>query len=158
VRFGTTETPLLLSSDTNPVIGNVVDVRSDRRLLELEANLVIPAAAELHWLVLEQRGKFIFEVRFEQVTTTASGSGFFSSGPLDFTLQAGKHYALAVYIETGSDVSAYKTTDPSLPSPSFGRARACIHGSRYGEDGLDATFFNGVIGCQWDMRATTELP
>lgn len=136
------------------LVGNVIDVHSDRRLLELQIYLTLATTGDLHWLVYEQTGELGFQQLFEQLTTAQSGSGFFSSGALDVTLEAGRHYLLAVEI-TGTEATGYTALAPATPGPSFGHSRADIQGSRLGAGLNDHSYRVEQLEA---MRLTTELP
>jgi hypothetical protein len=149
--LGAAESPFTL--DSGAVVGNVLDVHSDRRLLEVEASLKLDAAADLHWLVFEQLDELNFQVRYEQVAAASSGSRFFSSGPLDYTLEAGKHYLLAVQVEGSSWVADEAAA--AVADPSFARARVSINGTRNGSALGD---YSSRTAYRFAVRVTTELP
>jgi hypothetical protein len=136
------------------LVGNVIDVHSNRRLLELQIYLTLATSGDLHWLVYKQTGELGFQQLFEQLTTAQSGSGFFSSGALDVTLEAGEHYLLAVEI-TGTEAIGYTAVAPPTPAPSFGHSRADIQGSRLGAGLNDHSYRVDRLEA---MRLTTELP
>lgn len=79
----------------NTFWGTVLDVRSPRKLTELQQWIAFATTRQLRWMVFEQVGSQ-FMLRADKTTTEASGAGFVSSGPLsfDYQLEAGKHYAL----------------------------------------------------------------
>jgi hypothetical protein len=103
----------------SPFVGNLIDVRSARKLTELQMFLVFSTSSDLHWLVLEQVGNELVP-RAETMTTNANSSGFVSSGPLsfDYQLEVGKRYALGVMMPSNS--IGYNDLEPVVGNPSFG--------------------------------------
>jgi hypothetical protein len=138
--------------EPNLALGNVFDVHSDRRLLELELYLVIAAPVQVRWIVFEEADGY--RVRVEQTTQHQPGSGFVSSGPLGYTLEAGRHYLLGVQILGASaDVSVDELS--STVTTSFGRPRASMLGSSDGGVLVDPAYYQNRL---YTMRLTTELP
>ena len=100
--------------------GDVIDVRSPRKLTELQFWLAFASTRQLHWMVFEQvDSQFI--LRADKITTEATGAGFVSSGALsfDYPLEAGKRYAMGIAIAGGDSVVVYQDA-PFETKPSFG--------------------------------------
>jgi hypothetical protein len=134
------------------MMGDAVEMHSSRKLVELQANLVLAAARELRWVIYEQSGNS-FVARIDKVVPSQSGSGFFSSGPLSYTLQAGKRYLLAVVVSGGNAVAFYDTAPWNLEL-SFGTPIGRV-----------ATYYSPTVSADYyyqehlyQMRVTTELP
>jgi hypothetical protein len=135
---------------TGQVLGNSIDVLSTRKLTKLEARLVIAGALDLHWQVYE-RTPAGYVSKHDNVVTDQTGSGYFSSGPIDVTLTAGKRYVLAISTTQG-DLVAYFDEVPLSPTPSFGRFYAAV-------DAPSASpFFDSYSNSarSYDWRTTTQ--
>ena len=98
-------------------LGDVVAVRSPRKLTEIAMWLVFPAARDLRWAVYEQVGND-FISRVEKTSTVANGTGFVGSGPLSYQLEAGKRYAFGV--EVSGESVGFSDSLPFAKDPSFG--------------------------------------
>lgn len=133
-------------------IGDVIDVSSSRKLTELEANLVLVASRELRWVVFEQVGSN-FVARIDKIVSNQSGSGYFSSGPLDYTLQANKRYLLAVVVTGGGYVALYDTAPWTDLDLSFGNPLGST--AFYYSATLYVDYYQERL---YQMRVTTELP
>ena len=134
------------------VLGDAVEMHSNRKLVSIEANLVLAAARELRWVVYEQTGTS-FVARIDKVVPNQSGTGFFSSGALNYTLKAGKRYLLAVAV-TGGNAIAYYDTAPWSMDLSFGSPLGRI-----------VTYYASTVSADYyyqeylyQIRVTTELP
>jgi len=115
--IGQPETKIELSG-SSPYVGNVVDVRSARKLTALQTWLALPAPGEVRWIIYEQVGNQ-FVLRADKTTlVTSNAAGFVSSGPLDYRLEEGKRYALGVSVPTGSIANLAET--PWLAALSLG--------------------------------------
>jgi hypothetical protein len=79
-----------------------------------------------------------------------SGSGYFSSGPLDYTLVAGQRYVLGVISDSGT-VAAHYDAAPWSASTSFARIAGGI--ATY----ASPTVFSGAIDKAriYDLRIST---
>jgi hypothetical protein len=134
------------------VIGDAIEMHSARKLVEIEANLVLASARELRWVIYEQSGSN-FVARIDKVVSNQSGTGFFSSGPISYTLTAGKRYLVAVAI-TGGNAIAYYDTKPWNLDLSFGvplgRAFNYYSPTLYADYHYQERLYQ--------MRLTTELP
>lgn len=148
--LGIAETAETLSAGF--VLGDVIEVHSARKLTELEANLVLASPRELRWVIYEQTGGN-FVARLDKLTSNQSGAGFFSSGPLDYTLKAGKRYLLAL-TAAGGNVVAYYDSAPWSRGVSFGTLQGRISG--YYSATLSANYYYQEHLSQ--MRVTTALP
>ncbi|HYP97354.1 MAG TPA: hypothetical protein VER96_01685 [Polyangiaceae bacterium] len=138
-----------LAGDT--YVGNVVSVQSARKLTELQAWLRRDTAHDLRWIIFEQVDNQLIS-RAETTAPAASGSGFVSSGPLDFRLEAGKRYALGVALPL--DVVAQTTTQAPI---SFGSVLGTAVADPDVTTSVElATAFSG--GSALYMKVTTEAP
>ncbi len=100
------------------VMGDVIQVTSARKVTEMQMNLVLAAPRELRWVIFEQSGSN-FIARIDKVVSNVSGTGFLSSGPISYTLKAGKSYLFAVAVSGGNSI-AYFDTAPFTANSSFG--------------------------------------
>jgi len=129
----------------------VIQVTSARKLTEIQANLVLAAARELRWVVYEQTGQN-FVARIDKVVSNQSGTGFVSSGPINYSLKAGKTYALGVAISGGNFISYYDAA-PFGMTASFGTLLGRT------EQGYSSTLSAYTdSGACYQMKFTTELP
>lgn len=141
----------IVSYELPRLIGNSIDVHSSRKLTQLEANLVLGGTRDLHWMVYERvDGSSSYVIKLDKVISGQTGSGYFSSGPIDVTLQAGSRYVLAVMTGSGS-VAVYFDAPPLTPSPSFGRFVAGI-AAPPDYPYLD---YYGYVDRSFDFRVTT---
>jgi len=101
----------------SPYVGNVIDVRSARKLTGIEMLLVFTSPRDVRWMIYEQVGSE-FIPRAEKTTSIASSTGFISSGPLSYQLQAGKHYALGAIMP--GDSIGFNANLSLEQNPSFG--------------------------------------
>lgn len=105
---------------SNYVIGDVIQVNSARKLTEMQMNLVLPAPRELRWVVFEETSQSLYTAKQDWISSNQTGSGYFSSGPISFSLKAGKTYLFAVAITGGNTSIAYLDTAPFTLNASFG--------------------------------------
>ncbi len=100
-------------------VGNLIDVRSSRKLTELQMWLAFSSPRDLHWVLYEQVGEQLI-TRADKLTSSASSTGFVSSGPLSFNyqLEAGKRYAFGMII--AADCVGFDDVLPFAGNPSFG--------------------------------------
>jgi hypothetical protein len=99
---------------------NIVRVESARKLTTIEAYFSLPASRTLTWVVYEQTNANQlgqYDLAYQK-TTTGTGQGFQSSGPVSFALKAGKTYAIGVSVGGGSFFYFFDTT-VGAPSLSF---------------------------------------
>jgi hypothetical protein len=139
----------------NQVIGNFINVHTPRSLSSIEAYLELPASRTVRWLVYEKQATptyyVSYQLKFDKVTL-ASGTGFQSSGAMNFKLEANKTYLVGLQITTGSYV-AYWARIQKSHALSFGVATAST-----------TTFFvtSGALyptpGELYYMRFVTSLP
>lgn len=135
------------------VLGDAIEMHSARKLVELEANLVLASPRELRWVVYEQSGSN-FIARIDKVVSNQSGTGFFSSGPLNYTLKAGRRYLVAVAV-TGGNAIAYYDRAPWNLKLSFGSPLGRV--LTYYSPTLSADYYY-YQEYLYQMRVTTELP
>jgi hypothetical protein len=114
--IGKAESLEVISAST--AVGDVIDVDSTRKLTELQMQLVLAGPRELRWIVYELSGQ-TFVAKIDQVVSSLAGTGFFSSGALNFRLTAGKRYLLAVVV-SGGDAVDYIDSSPFTGEVSFG--------------------------------------
>lgn len=141
------------SIGTNGLLGDVVDVRSARKVTELRTYMSLSSAREVRWLIYQLVGRS-FVSKLEKVTAAAVMTGFVSSGPLSFQLEAGQRYLLAVVVSAGDGESslAFTSYDRSL---SFGGVAGRVAGS-YAEL-VDTSSFRDDDGV-YRMQVVTEAP
>lgn len=133
------------------LLGNVIQVTSARKVTEIQMNLVLAAPRELRWVIFEQSGAN-FVGRIDKVTSSVSGTGFLSSGPISYALKAGKTYLFGVAISGGNAI-AYFDTAPFTGSASFGGVLGRIDNPYAStiQPYVDASYL-------YQMKLTTELP
>jgi hypothetical protein len=142
----------LSSQPSGTVFGDVIDVTSNRRLTQLEANMVLAGSRDLRWVVFELVDNY-YVSRYDKVVLDQSASGYSSSGPLSYTLKAGKRYLLGVAVSGGGAVPYYDAT-PWQPEVSFGKVVG----------GLATTYstsfysYYSNAALVYDLKVTTELP
>jgi hypothetical protein len=95
-----------------------------------------------------------FVARIDKITSSQAGSGFFSSGPLSYTLKAGRRYLLAVAV-TGGNAVAYYDTAPWNLDLSFGSPLGRIVSYYSSNISADYYYYQEYL---YQMRVTTELP
>jgi hypothetical protein len=133
------------------LLGDVVDVSSDRKVTEMSINMVLAAPRELRWVIYEYVNNQ-FVARIDKITPNVSGSGFVSSGPISYSIKAGKRYVFGVAVNGGNAI-AYYDTGPFSSATSFGRALGYV-----------ATSYSPTIEGWYDsvyllqMKVTTEAP
>jgi hypothetical protein len=115
--LGSTEE--LDSFASGQLIGDVVEVTSDRVLTKLEASLVLAGTRDLRFSVFELVGGY-FEPRYDKVVRQEAASGWLGSGELSYPLRAGRRYLFAVSATLGGFVGSYDLA-PFPRGPSFGR-------------------------------------
>jgi hypothetical protein len=135
---------------SSQLVGDVVDIYSTRKLTELQMQLVLAGPRELRWIVYELTGQS-FVAKIDKIVSAAAGAGFISSGPLSFTLTAGKRYVLGVVVSGGDAIDYYD----SVPFPGkvsfgtvLGRVLVYYPGS-FDVFNVDANFVS-------QMKVTTE--
>ncbi len=136
----------------SPYVGNMIEVRSSRKLTELQMALVFTSPRDLRWMVFEQVGDE-FVLRAETMTTSASSSGFVSSGPLNYPLDVGKRYALGVMMP--SDCIGYNDTQPVGGNPSFGSVLGSVMAFSDDSFSVASSFVAYTVSY---MKVTTESP
>jgi hypothetical protein len=133
--------------------GNLLEVRSTRKLSELRMWLVFSSQRQLRWLVYEQSGSS-FVPKVDKLVTVPSSTGVVSSGAGSFSyqLQAGKRYAIGVVV-SGDAVSAYDSA-PFAGNPSFGTLLGRMVGTYPGAFTANESFMADVIV---HMQVVTSL-
>jgi len=138
--------------ESSYLIGDAVEMDSNRKVIEIEANLVLAAPRELRWVIYEQSGT-TFVARIDKIVSNQSGTGFFSSGPMSYTLKAGKRYLLAVAVSGGNAVAFYDAAPWNL-NLSFGNPLGRV-GSYYASTISADYYYQEYL---YQMRVTTALP
>jgi len=132
---------------SSSLIGDLIEVRSDRTLTQIEAYLALQGSHALTWLVYEGDKSQLSLVA--SIGTTGTGTGFQTSGSLSYALKAGKSYLLAVSV-VGSYVAYYSSqTEASLLS--FGLADGA-YSSSYVPSEVSPY---GSSGSLYEFRLTT---
>jgi hypothetical protein len=103
---------------SNELIGNVLLVQTARKLTLIEAPISVPVPRAMVWAVYEQTNSDLqgeFDLKFQK-TSTATGTGFQSSGAISVQLEAGKTYFIGVSATDGSFAYYYDyvTGTPAL--------------------------------------------
>jgi hypothetical protein len=115
----------LTSQSAGYLVADLIDVSSDRKLSELQAQLALAAPRTLHWVILEAKGGSFAEKVLEVTTSAQAGSGAYSSGDLNFVLKAGKAYVIGVGAQEGG-FAPYVDAAPFERRISFGRCRGSV--------------------------------
>ncbi len=133
------------------VMGDAIQVSSARKVTEMQMNLVLAAPRELRWVIFEQSGQN-FIARVDKVISNVSGTGFLSSGPISYSLKAGKTYLFAVAISGGNSI-AYFDTAPFDSNASFGGVLGRV-------DSYYSATMQGYVDTSvlYQMKITTESP
>ena len=148
--IGVAESVEVVSAST--VVGDVFDVESTRKLTELQMQLVLAGPRELRWIVYEVSGQ-TFVAKIDKVVSSVAGTGFYSSGALNFKLTAGKRYLLAVVV-SGGDAVDYIDSYPFTGDVSFGTVSGRV--TTYYPGSFD--IFNMDPNYVSQMNVTTESP
>lgn len=142
----------LTTFGTDRLIGNIIDVTSNRELTLLEANLVLASPRSLRWVILEHITGYSYDVVYDKVLANQSGSGYLSSGPISYTLQAGHRYLIGVAV-SGGGMAPYYDSAPFQPYLTFGTALGGY--VTYYDSSL---YVYGPEALVYDLRFTTESP
>lgn len=136
-------------------IGDAVEMSSARKLTELQVNLVINGMRELRWAIFELNANNIYVAKVDKIVSNVTGNGYISSGPLNFTLKAGKRYLLGVAVSGGDSVAvAYYDTAPFSSPISFGTVIGRVN--NYYTSQLDSG--NVYPEYAYQVKVTTEAP
>lgn len=140
-----------LTEYAGSVIGNAIQVRSARKVTELQMNLLMASPRELRWVIYEQVGQ-VYVARVDKVISNQSGNGFVSSGPFSYTLKPGKTYVLGVAVSGGNFISYYDGA-PFSGWASFGSLLGRV----------DQTYAASIsayadASIAYQMKVATELP
>jgi len=100
------------SLNNSNVVLNYLDVRSTRKLIELEVYLSLPTNSVLTFIVYQRNPQGIYDSKFQKAVV-GTGSGFQSSGAIAYRLEAGNAYAVGVSVSGGS--YAYYYASASMP-------------------------------------------
>lgn len=145
------------TASSSELLGNVVLVQSARKLTLIEADISMALPRTLNWMVFEGtnadfNGEFDFKY---QKTTTATGTGFQSSGPIAVELEAGKTYLIGVTASDGSFVYYYDYQSAPLPL-NFAHVIGSV--DTYYSSGGSFDGYNQPIGLAYHQRLTTTAP
>jgi hypothetical protein len=142
----------LETQSSGVAIGDIFDVTSSRKLTEIGANLVLVAPRDLRWVVFEHVDH-VFVARLDKVVANQKGSTYFTSGPMNYTLKAGRRYMVAVAVSGGSFGSMFDLLPWSQDGLSFGKPVGGLAFYYQAEIGFD--FYSDHL---YQMSVTTELP
>ncbi len=124
-EIGTQGTTSSSQSVSNRTMVTSFDVLTPRKLTELEFYGIVPGTQKVTWVVYEKReSSTTHDLVFQKVAAvSAPSAGWISSGPLDFTFEAGKRYAVGFHVEGNATVYyRYSSSTVSyLPAVSFAR-------------------------------------
>ncbi len=135
------------------MVGDILEVTSARKLTTVEAFLTLPASRTLTWFVFQRSVATTQYVLKYQTTTTASGTGFQSSGTFSYELTAGSGYLIGVSVAGGSFAYYY---DSAVTPPLLGFASV--------SGGVTEGFTNPLgsqypyLSTLYDIRLTTSAP
>jgi hypothetical protein len=139
------------SVSSGTLFGNVIDVTSNRRLTQIEANMVLAGERDLRWVVMEVSNS-VYVARAENTVKNNTGGGYFSSGAIDVPLRAGSQYWIGVVPDRGG-AAPYYDPPPWQTTVSFGRV---VGGQQQTyAAGIYAYNTNSTI---YDLRFTTVVP
>jgi hypothetical protein len=142
----------LTSVSEGSFFGDIIAVQSNRALTGLEANIVLAASRDLRWCVFELVDNY-YVSRYEKIVKGQSGSGYLSSGVLNYTLKAGKQYLLGVAVSGGGAVPYYDSI-PWQPDASLGKVLSSLT-STYS---TSLWAYYATSSLVYDLRITTALP
>jgi hypothetical protein len=112
---------LNLATTSNLMRGGVVGITTSVQLIEIRSYLNIATSRELRYIVYEHTAATGTFTKILEVTVpnSGTGTGFYSSGPVSLTLEAGKFYAIGVNWNGG--LTYYWQASAPVPIPtSFG--------------------------------------
>lgn len=142
----------LETQSSGVAIGDIIDVTSSRKLTEIGANLVLVAPRDLRWVVFEHVNN-VYVARVDKLVTNQKGSTYFTSGPMSYTLKAGRRYMVAVAVTGGSFGSLYDLAPWSQEGLSFGKPIGGF--ASYYQAEINFDFYSDHL---YQMSVTTELP
>ncbi|MEO7032643.1 MAG: hypothetical protein ABI548_02345 [Polyangiaceae bacterium] len=102
------------TASSGEMIGDVILVHSARKLTTIEADVSMPQPRTLIWAVYEGTNADLngeFDLKY-QTSTSGTGAGFQSSGPISVQLEANKTYFIGV---SASDAIVYYYDDLTSP-------------------------------------------
>lgn len=113
---------LSLATSSNLMRGGVVQVTTPVQLLEIRSYLNITTSREMRFVVYENMTGTSFTKIFEQlIPSSGTGTQWYSSGPVNILLEAGKRYAIGVNWQALSGLTYYWQASAPVPVPiSFG--------------------------------------
>lgn len=143
-------------SGTNRGRGNNWLVEDDTVLTEIEMYLDISTSTALNWFVYENSNPTgDFTKIHESETASGTGIQFYSSGPIDVQLEAGKYYLIGVW--WGPDRLVYGRSLDTVPfDVSFGKLQSGIPGSPYSSTPPDTWYFRYSGFSPYYSRLTTS--
>jgi hypothetical protein len=137
------------------LFGDVLEVTSARKLTTIEAYLTLPTSGNLVWAVYQKdviNTYPTYDLKFQK-TTTASGTGFQSSGTLSFELTAGGSYLIGVAVSGGS-FAYYYDTAITPPLINF----ASVTGGVATTFSTTLSYPYATLSNLYDIRLTTTVP
>lgn len=133
------------------LLADAVEVSSARKVTEMHVNLVITKPRELRWVIFELTGN-VYTARIDKIVSNVTGTGFVSSGALNYTVKPGKRYLFGVVISGGDGVT-WVDTAPFMQDISFGKLVGGV--MTYYTSTLDAGYIYPEQAYQ--MKVTTEF-
>ncbi|HEX2674081.1 MAG TPA: hypothetical protein VHM25_24565 [Polyangiaceae bacterium] len=140
----------------NDTLLDFLDVRTSRKLTQIEVYLSLPAARTLTFVVFQRvsvGSQTSYELKFQKVVS-ATGSGLLSSGTVSYRLEADKTYAVGVNVSGGTFAFYY---DSALSSPSLSFA-SVLGGYSYGGLTSSLSYAYPSVYQMFHQRLTTTLP
>ena len=142
----------LQSEPQGMVIGDIIEVTSNRQLSQIEADLVLAGARDLRWVVYRLIDSN-FVALFDKVVQGQTGSGYFSSGTINVNLVVGKTYLIGVAVNGGGFVPYYDAAPWAVPV-SFGQ----VQGSLATPYSTSVYRYSGTNSLAYDLRLTSGAP
>jgi hypothetical protein len=134
---------------------NLLEVRSSRKLSEIEVYLSLPTSRTLTFVVYQKNVvnmQTSYDLKFQKVVA-ATGSGFQSSGAISFKLEADKTYALGVSV-TGGSFAYYYDAAVTPPSLNF----ASVVGGFTSNFSTSLSYAYPSLSSIYHQRLTTTTP
>ncbi|HYQ18802.1 MAG TPA: hypothetical protein VEQ58_23665 [Polyangiaceae bacterium] len=134
------------------LLADAFEVSSARKLTQIQMQLALDGARQLRWVIFELSGS-TYVAKLDQVVSGVTGTGFISSGALNYSLKAGKRYLLGVVV-SGGDAIDYMDAAPYPQTVSFGTALGRVNSSYYSS--IDVGYVDSSY--LYQMKAVTEAP
>jgi hypothetical protein len=137
------------------LLGNVILVHAARKLTAIEADISMPLPRALIWAVYEGTNADLngeFDLKYQK-STTGTGAGYQSSGPISVQLEAGKTYFIGVSASDGAFAYYY---DYVTVAPTINFAH--VIGAYDTSFGPSFDYQNQPIYLAYHQRLTTTPP